>query len=284
MVLSRQSEKFLIGQSRKFLLTAVRLKDGTNRDEPTGTGLVGLAETSQGRKHQPTGGRPEDWSERPMGKEAAQADDQARRRGGRAWAARAALQSQAAGRDSTTSCEAFEATGLARFRPDIRQPTAGQTAWDRSQRRVRAEVDDRGRHVAEQVATAGRGACLAASSKRLWRTGAVGYLGARLAGRKRAGALPGAHDRRRYQLELGPLRRARCDTAQHGCAVGVPGEEWPDGGRLHGPRFDVHRAAARGRKQRRAARSRPADAARASLTRTGNRVHPGLLSPSERAH
>src|ERR1019366_4308478 len=50
-----------------------------------------------------------------------------------------------------------EATGLARFRPDIRQPTAGQTAWDRSQRRDRAEVDDRGRHVAEQVATAGRG-------------------------------------------------------------------------------------------------------------------------------
>ena len=35
--MSRQSEKFLIGQSRKFLLTAVRLKDGTNRDEPTGT-------------------------------------------------------------------------------------------------------------------------------------------------------------------------------------------------------------------------------------------------------
>jgi hypothetical protein len=35
---SRQSEKFLIGQSRKFLLTAVRLRDGTNRDEPTGTG------------------------------------------------------------------------------------------------------------------------------------------------------------------------------------------------------------------------------------------------------
>src|ERR1039458_2906706 len=80
--LSRQSEKFLIGQSRKFLLTAVRLKDGTNRDEPTGTGRAGLAETSQGRKHQPTGGRPEDGSERPMGEEVAQADDQARRRGG----------------------------------------------------------------------------------------------------------------------------------------------------------------------------------------------------------
>src|ERR1035441_9322543 len=137
-LMSRQSEKFLIGQRRKFLLTAVRLKDGTNRDEPTGAVWAGLAETSQGRKHQPAGGRPEDGRERPMGKEAAQADDQARRRGGRAWAARAALQSQAAGRDSTTSCDAFEATGLARFRPDIRQPTAGQTAWDRSQRRDRA--------------------------------------------------------------------------------------------------------------------------------------------------
>jgi transposase len=42
--------------------------------------------------------------------------------------------------------------------------------------------------------------------------------------------------------------------------------------------------AARWRKQRQAARSRPADATRASLTRTGNRVHSGLLSPSEGAH
>src|SRR5437660_5775607 len=130
-----------------------------------------------------------------MGEEVAQADDQARRRGGRAWVARTALQSQAAGGDSTTSFEAFEATGLARFRANFREPTASQTAWDRSQRRDRAEVDDRSRTVAKQVATARRGACLAASSKRFWRTGAMGYLGARLAGRKRAGALPGAHDR-----------------------------------------------------------------------------------------
>src|ERR1035438_2429338 len=35
-LLSRQSEKFLIGQSRKFLLTAENWKDGTNRDEPGG--------------------------------------------------------------------------------------------------------------------------------------------------------------------------------------------------------------------------------------------------------
>ena len=81
---------------------------------------------------------------------------------------------------------------------------------------------------------AARGALLAAAAERLWRTGAVGHLRARLAGRTGAGALPGADDRRRHQLELGPLRRARCHTAQHGCAVGVPGEEWPDGGRVHG--------------------------------------------------
>lgn len=44
---SRQSEKFLIGQSRKFLLTAVRQKDGTNRDEPGGTRRVELVEAGQ---------------------------------------------------------------------------------------------------------------------------------------------------------------------------------------------------------------------------------------------
>ena len=33
---SRPSEKFLIEPSRKFLLTAARLRNGTNRDEPTG--------------------------------------------------------------------------------------------------------------------------------------------------------------------------------------------------------------------------------------------------------
>ena len=95
-----------------------------------------------------------------------------------------------------------------------------------------------------------RGACLAAAAKRFWRAGAVGHLGARLAGRKGAGALSGADDRRCHQLELGALRGARCDTAQHGCAVGVPGEERADGGCLHGPRFDVHSAAAARRELR----------------------------------
>ena len=38
-----------------------------------------------------------------------------------------------------------------------------------------------------------------------------------------------------------------------GCAVGVPGEEWPDGGRVHGSRFDVHRTSAGWRESRAAA-------------------------------
>ena len=58
---------------------------------------------------------------------------------------------------------------------------------------------------------------------------------ARLAGRARAGALSGAADRRRHQLELGPLCGARRHALQHGGAVGVPGEERAHGGCLHRP-------------------------------------------------
>jgi hypothetical protein len=58
--LSRQSEKFLIGQSRKFRLTAKGWKDGTNRDEPRGTGQVGVVmgrEEAQCADHQHVSGR-----------------------------------------------------------------------------------------------------------------------------------------------------------------------------------------------------------------------------------
>src|SRR5579864_7283689 len=44
-IVSRQNEKFLIGQSRTFLLTQPQgWKDGTYRDEPRGTRLAGLVE------------------------------------------------------------------------------------------------------------------------------------------------------------------------------------------------------------------------------------------------
>ena len=45
--MSRPSEKFRFEPSRKFLLTAERLKDGTNRDEPRGTRRPALAEKAQ---------------------------------------------------------------------------------------------------------------------------------------------------------------------------------------------------------------------------------------------
>jgi len=49
----------------------------------------------------------------------------------------------------------------------------------------------------------------------------------------RAGTLCGANDRRRDQLELGTLRGKRCNPAEPGSVVGIPGEEWADGGCLH---------------------------------------------------
>src|SRR6266478_5410481 len=70
---SRQSEKFLIGQSRKFLLTAVRQKDGTNRDEPRGTGQVGVAEADPGQDDQPAGGGRAHGSQRTLGAQAVEA-------------------------------------------------------------------------------------------------------------------------------------------------------------------------------------------------------------------
>ena len=138
--------------------------------------------------------------------------------------------------------------------------------------------------VEEQVAPAAGGAWLAATAERVRRVGAVGHLRSRLAGRTRASALSGADDRRRHQLELGTFRGARCDTSQHGRAVGVSGEEWPDGGRLHGPRFDVCGAAAARREQGAAAPGRPADATGAGVAGIGDRFHSGLLAASERAH
>src|ERR1041384_2975843 len=129
-----------------------------------------------------------------------------------------------------------------------------------------------------------RSARMAAAAKRVWGIGAVGYLGARLAGRKRAGSLPGAHDRRRHGLELGPVCRQRRDPAKHGSVVGVPGAEWPDGRRLHGSRFDVRSATATGREHRATARDESANATRPRVARTGDRLHRGLFTASERTH
>ena len=65
--MSRQYEKFLIGQSRKFLLTAENWKDGTNRDEPGGTRLAGVVEESAGWGGHAAAGGQEDGGKRMMG-------------------------------------------------------------------------------------------------------------------------------------------------------------------------------------------------------------------------
>src|SRR6202163_4205434 len=125
-----------------------------------------------------------------------------------------------------------------------------------------------------------RGALLAAPPQWVWGTGAVGPQRSRLAGRARAGALPGAADRRCDQLELGPLRGARRDAVQHGGAVGIHREKRANGGRLHRSPFDVRGATETGREPGATARSRPADATWASLTAAGHRFDSGAFATS----
>src|ERR1700680_3554496 len=64
--MSRPSEKFRFEPSRKFLWTAARLKDGTNRDESTGTGLVGVVEADAGWDADAEAGGREDGSDGPL--------------------------------------------------------------------------------------------------------------------------------------------------------------------------------------------------------------------------
>src|SRR5438270_12895249 len=92
---SRPDRKFRFQPSRKFLLTTARLKDGTNRDEPIGTGRPALAEAGTGRQHDSARGRREDGRDDALGTEAREADQEARRFGSGSWAARAGLQSEA---------------------------------------------------------------------------------------------------------------------------------------------------------------------------------------------
>src|SRR5258708_18244933 len=123
--MSRPSEKFLIGPSRKFLLTAERLKDGTNRDEPRGTGLAGLVEARPRPGDDAAGSGGQDGSERALGAQVAGADEEAGRRRGGAWTAWTSVQSQAGGGNTEASDGDLAGTGLARFRANLCCRTAG---------------------------------------------------------------------------------------------------------------------------------------------------------------
>src|ERR1035437_6453475 len=177
-----------------------------------------------------------------------------------------------------------ETAGLARLWTDVRQRATGQAARHRAERRDAARMDDRGRIVEARRAPNRGGPLLAAAAQRVWRTGAVGHIRARLAGRTRAGALPGAADRRCDQLELGPLREARRDAVQHGRAVGVSGEERADGGRLYSSRIDVRSGAARRRKRSRTRRRGSADTVGTRAAGTGHRLDRGVLAAGQGPH
>ena len=125
-------------------------------------------------------------------------------RGG-AWAAGTGLQPQAARENTEAGAGDPAEAGLARFRADLCRRTTGQTSSDSSREGNAARVDDRSRHVAAGFAQDPGRAWLATTAQRVRRIGAVGHFRSRLAGRSRAGALSGADDRRRHQLELGPF-------------------------------------------------------------------------------
>src|ERR1039458_8476021 len=198
--LSRQSEKFLIGQSRKFLLTAKNWKGRTNRDEPGGTRLAGVVEAGENRRVHAGASRREDGRQRPLGAKAAGAHENRWRRGCRARTAGPVVEPADRRTDAGACRRVAEAAGVARLRADVRQRAVGQAARHRRQQGDGARMDGVGRAMEGAVAQTRRGAFLAAATERLRRVGAVGHVESRLAGgARRSRALPGEVDRRCHQ-------------------------------------------------------------------------------------
>src|SRR5438270_553138 len=131
-----------------------------------------------------------------MGTQTRQADEEGGRCGSGPWVAWTGIEPKALRQGSEESVSDPEKTGLARFRADLRGGTVGQTAPDSRRQRNLARLDDRSGPMEEQGANDRGRACLETAAKRVRRTGAVGHVRSRLARRQRAGALPGADDRR----------------------------------------------------------------------------------------
>src|SRR5664279_1275421 len=124
--MSRQSEKFLIGQSRKFLLTAENWKDGTNRNEPGGTRLARVAEACAGRCRDTAVGGGEDGRKRPLGAKVAETHGGRWRRRCRARTAGPVVEPADRRADAGASHRTAEAAGVARLRTDVRERAVGQ--------------------------------------------------------------------------------------------------------------------------------------------------------------
>src|SRR6266480_341384 len=112
-MVSRQSDKFLIGQSRKFLLTADGLKDGTNRDEPRGTGLAGVVEAGPRRSGDATVCVRANGGYGSMGPQAARQDERRRRWSGSPRTAREGVESADRRGGGTAGSEDYATAGVA---------------------------------------------------------------------------------------------------------------------------------------------------------------------------
>ena len=198
--------------------------------------MAGVAEEGAGRRGDTTAGRRKDGGERSVGAQAVGAhEDRWRRRCG-ARSTRPDVEPADRRADAGACDGAAEATGVARFRADVRRRAVGQTTRHRREQGDGTRMDDGGRVVEGAAAATRRDAFLASATERVRRVGAVGHIESRLAGRQRRdGSVLSANDRRCHQSERGKFRTARWDTREHGRAVAVRGTSRSDGGCIHGP-------------------------------------------------
>src|SRR6202035_513299 len=195
--LSRQSEKFLFGQYRKFLLTPPSWRDesrGTNRDESGRARQVALVEAGEGQEGDAEESGGADGSQPAVGAQAGEKDEAEGRRGGCARPARPKIQPQACGENAAGSDRPGPAR-VRRLRPHTGQRVFGREARHLRKQRNSAEVDDRRGDLESGPGQAGGSAWLACTPQLLGRTGAVGHHRTRLAGRAWSQAVSDRHDR-----------------------------------------------------------------------------------------
>src|SRR5579863_1801521 len=280
-MLSRPHEKFLLEPSRTFLSKQPKLEGGTNRDEPTGAGLAALAEAGRGQAdHTGQGGRA-NGSERAVGAATFAAQEEGRRPGGGASAARPTVEPQAGGADAVAGAAVHRA-GVPRLRANVDCRVFTERTRSPSGQGNRAEMDDRCRVVEGQTVAGGQGAQLASTAREPWRTGAVGHQRACLAGRSRAGSdVSCGDDRRCHQHSACPICGNRQHRTEPTSAVELLRTIRAATGRVYRQSGDVSAHLGAGMEDRRSpAQGRDAD--RTSVARTGDRMDRGAFSAGQR--
>src|SRR5580658_6551120 len=279
--LSRPHEKFLLEPSRTFLSKQPKLGGGTNRDEPKGTGSAALSEAGRGQAdHTGQGGRA-NGSERAVGAATFAAQEEGRRPGGGASAARPTVEPQAGGADAVASAAVHRA-GVPRLRADVNCRVFTERTRSPSGQGNRAEMDDRCRIVEGQTIQGGQGAQLASAQGEPWRTGAVGHQRACLAGRSRAGPnVSGGDDRRCHQHSACPICGDRQHRTEPTSAVELYRTIRTAAGRVHRQSGNVSAHLGAGVEDRRSG-AQDRDADRKSVARAGDGMDRGAFSAGQR--